>query len=46
MFQPKTEGAVLAGVKQFGPGIGAKKMMTWEFTHVTEGTVLARFGLN
>lgn len=35
MFQPKTEAAVLQGVKQFGPSPGGKKMMTWEFTHAT-----------
>jgi hypothetical protein len=36
MFQPKTPGAILQGVKQFGPAPGAKNMMKWEFTHAAE----------
>ena len=31
--QPKTPGAVLQGLTQFGASPGAKKMMTWEFRH-------------
>jgi len=36
MIQANNEQTILECVKQFGPAPGAKKMMTWEFTHARE----------
>ena len=34
--QPKTPGAVMAGLQQHGASVGAKKLMQWEFRHARE----------
>ena len=34
--QPKTPGAVMAGLQQHGASVGAKKMLQWEFRHAKD----------
>ena len=46
-IQPKTPGAVMAGLQQHGASVGAKKMLQWEFRHakdaITSGTYITLY---